>query len=122
MCCDGIDHVKVANHVGEESQGTGWLWNFIQVDKCVNKSCTGEHPENIECCSIGRVGRGVQGSQDEEWGDVLDVVKVTSPYTLHILISKVNFIVLLVSDSVLGIGKNLEFRTLIIYLLLHILV
>ena len=43
-------------------------------------------PEAQQGCAVGGVGEDVEKSQDSEWHHVLDVVLVSSPHPLNILI------------------------------------
>ena len=43
-------------------------------------------PEAEESCAVGGVGEDVEKSQDSEWDNILDVVLVSSPHPLNILV------------------------------------
>ena len=83
---DLVAHVEVGGDVGEEEDGPGRLGDDEEVDHGVEDPGPGKQSEAEERRAVGGVGEDVEKSQDSEGHNILDVVLMSSPHPLNILI------------------------------------
>merc|ERR1712156_1180582 len=84
---DLVRHEDVDTNVDKEAERSAGLGDDEQVDDGVQDA--GSHKQSVaeEGSGVGGVGEHVEEAEDQEGENVLHVVQVSSPHSLHILVN-----------------------------------
>jgi len=98
---DLVSHEQVDPHPSKEGERSSRLGDDKEIHNGVDDSAGSKNPEDEKSSGDGGVGEDVEEAETEEGEDVLHVVQVRPPHSLHILVQPSFVAFLLLPNNIL---------------------